>query len=120
MASMAVVCLTGNLGKDAEVKTTATGKTVIKFSLAVKTGYGDNAKTTWWNCDYWTEKTGIADYLKKGALIGVTGEPSLREYSTDSGKRQSLEVRVKDVILLGSKPNSNETSASDDTEVVPF
>ena len=120
MASMAMVCLTGNLGKDAEIKTTPTGKTIIKFSLAVKTGYRDNERLTWYNCDYWTDHTNIAEYLKKGALIGVTGEPSLREYSTDSGKRQSLDVRVKDVILLGSKPNSNETSASDDTEVVPF
>lgn len=119
MASMAVVCLTGNLGKDAEVKQTSTGKTVIKFSVAVKTGYGENVRTTWYNCDYWSEKTNIAEYLKKGALVGISGEPSLREYSTDSGKRQSLEVRVKDVILLGSKPQ-NETSASDDTEVVPF
>ena len=118
MASMAVVCLTGNIGKDAEIKTTATGKAVIKFSLAVKTGYGDNVKTTWWNCDYWSEKTGIADYLKKGALIGVTGEPSLREYSTDSGKRQSLEVRVNNVILLGSKPA--EASDTGDDEKVPF
>ena len=113
MASMAVVCLTGNIGKDAEIKTTASGKTVIKFSLAVKTGFGDNAKTTWWNADYWTDKTNIADYLKKGSLIGITGEPSLREYSTDSGKRQSLEVRVNNVILLGSKP-AEASDAGDD------
>jgi len=120
MASMAVVCLTGNLGKDAEVKQTSTGKTVIKFSLAVKTGYGDNVKTTWWNADYWCEKTGIADYLKKGALVGITGEPSLREYSTDSGKRQSLDVRVKDVILLGSKPAENNDAGGDLGDSVPF
>ncbi len=120
MASMAMVCLTGNLGRDAEVKTTATGKSVIKFSLAVKTGYGDNVKATWWNCDYWSEKTGIADYLKKGALIGVTGEPSLREYSTDSGKRQSLDVKVKDVILLGSKPAENNDAGGDLGDGVPY
>lgn len=118
MASMAVICITGNIGKDAEIKTTASGKSVIKFSLAVKTGYGENVRTTWYNCDYWSDRTGIADYLKKGALIGVTGEPSLREYSTDSGKRQSLEVRVNNVILLGSKPQVE--AAGDDDGSFPF
>lgn len=119
MASMAVICLTGNLGKDAEIKTTPTGKTIIKFSLAVKTGYKDNERLTWYNCDYWSDRTTIADYLKKGALIGITGEPSLREFSTDSGKRQSLDVRVRDVILLGSKQHSGDTSDAED-EAPPF
>lgn len=120
MASMAMVCLTGNLGKDAEIKTTPTGKTIIKFSLAVKTGYRDNERLTWYNCDYWTDHTKIAEFLTKGALIGVTGEPSLREYSTDSGKRQSLDVRVKDVILLGSKPAENSDAGGDLGDSVPF
>jgi single-strand DNA-binding protein len=115
MASMAVVCLTGNIGKDAEVQATASGKTVIKFSLAVKTGYGENVKTTWWNASYWRDQTGIVEYLKKGALIGITGEPSLREYSVDSGKRQSLDVRVSEIILLGSKRDAAPADDADDS-----
>ena len=41
---------TGNLGKDAETKTTPSGTSVCTFSVAVKSGYGDNQKTTWANC----------------------------------------------------------------------
>ena len=35
---------TGNLGKNAEIKTTQNGKTICSFSVAVTSGYGDNKK----------------------------------------------------------------------------
>lgn len=103
MSNLAVVALTGNLGKDAELMTTASDKTVIKFSLAVKTGYKDSERLTWWNCSYWTKNTAVMQFLLKGKPVAISGEPSLREYSTDSGKRQSLDVNVSNITLLGSK-----------------
>jgi single-strand DNA-binding protein len=119
--SMAVICLTGHLTRDAELKSTASGKSVLKFGLAVNTGYNDSARVTFYNCDYWGKAENLAQYLVKGALIAVTGEPSLREYSVDSGKRQSLDVRVSDIILLGSK---KDAAPADDDHIcdgdVPF
>lgn len=125
MSSMAMACLTGNLGKDAELNTTPNGNMVIKFSLAVKTGRNDNARTTWWNCSYWVKTDGILKFLTKGKLIGVTGEPSLREYSTDSGKRQSLDLNVRDVILLSKTESPAVATTTADSEpaddsIVPF
>ena len=40
----------GNLGRDAEVRTTQSGKVVCRFSVAVQEGYGDNQRTKWVKC----------------------------------------------------------------------
>lgn len=117
MGNLAMVCLTGNLGKDAELMTTASDKTVIKFSVAVKTGYGESTRTTWWNASYWTKNTGILQYLTKGKAVAISGEPSLREYSTDSGKRQSLDVNVNSVTLLGGGDKAQDNDSSSE---IPF
>lgn len=91
---------------------------MLKFSVAVNTGWGDKKNTTFYNCALWQASDKLQQLMLKGQLIGITGEPSLREYSTDSGKRQSLDVRVNNVILLGSKPT--EASDAGDDEKVPF
>jgi single-strand DNA-binding protein len=118
--SMAVICLTGNLTKDAEIQTTASGQQLLKFSLAVNTGYGDGARCTFYNCSYWSDRgENLLQYMRKGDKIGTTGEPSLREFSTDSGKRQSLDVNVREIILLGSKRDAAPADDADDSPL-PF
>ncbi len=59
----------GNLGKDCIVNT-VNGKNVINFSVAHTEKYKDaqgnpKERTTWVECAYWTDRTGIAPYLKK-------------------------------------------------------
>ncbi len=59
----------GNLGKDATTNT-VNGKNVINFSVAHTEKFTSNGekkeKTTWVECAYWTDKTAISPYLKKG------------------------------------------------------
>jgi single-strand DNA-binding protein len=97
---------TGNLGRDAESRFTASGDLVVSFSVAVKSGFGDKALTSWVNCNLWGKRgEALASYLKKGTLVGITGEASLREWTDkDQQKRVSLDVRVNDLTLLGGKP----------------
>jgi single-strand DNA-binding protein len=97
---------TGNIGRDAETRFTPAGDAVTGFSVAVKAGYGDKATTTWVNCNIWGKRgETLAQYLVKGALVGISGECSLREYQDKEGqKKASLDVRVNDVTLLGKKP----------------
>lgn len=73
--------LTGNLGKDAEVKTASNGKQYMIFSIPVEDGYGDNKKTIWWNCSAFSEfNIKKAEWLKKGAIIQVQGRMDLRVF----------------------------------------
>ncbi|MEY3436420.1 MAG: hypothetical protein RL335_876, partial [Bacteroidota bacterium] len=58
----------GNLGKDCTTNN-VNGRTVMNFSVAhterIKDASGQSKdKTIWVECAYWTEKTGIAPYLK--------------------------------------------------------
>lgn len=96
---------TGNLGKDAETRHTPAGKVVVQFTVAVKSGYGDKAVTTWARCSLWGDRgEAVAKYLTKGTLVGITGEVELKEFTNKEGNKQSsLEVRINDLTLLGGK-----------------
>ena len=98
---------TGNLGRDAETKYVGESS-VTEFSVAVKSGYGDKAITTWAKCAMWGDRgEKVAQYLTKGQAVGIVGELTLREYvKKDGGNGASLEVRVSDMTLLGKKGDS--------------
>lgn len=102
----------GNLGKDC-VTNLVNGKNVINFNVAHTEKYRDaqgnqKEKTVWVDCAYWTDRTAIAPYLKKGTQIYAEGTPDLRTYQkTDGTQGVSLTLRVLSVQLLGSR-NSTE------------
>ena len=106
----------GNLGKDAVVNT-VNGKNVINFSVAHTEKFKDNSgiqkdKTIWVECAYWTDKTGIAPYLKKGTQVYADGTPELRTYQTkEGGTGTSLNLRVFSVQLLGSKSGDDGSNS---------
>ena len=67
----------------------------------------------WVDCAYWTDRTAIAPYLKKGTQVYAEGTPDLRTYQkTDGTQGVSLTLRVLTVQLLGSR-NSNEAGGND-------
>ena len=98
----------GNLGKDCTVNT-VNGKNVINFNIAHTEKFKDSSgaqreKTTWVECAYWTDRTGLAPYLKKGTQVYAEGTPEVRTYQTNDGKSgSSLSLRVQTVQLLGSR-----------------
>lgn len=67
--------ITGNLGADPELKMTSNGP-VATFSLANTTRLRDGSagNTTWITVQVWDElATMVADSLKKGSFISVSG-----------------------------------------------
>ena len=106
----------GHLGRDAVVNTVG-GKTVINFSVAhtdkIKDAQGvQTDKTVWVECAYWTEKTAVAPYLKKGVQVFAEGSGDLRSYTTQDGRPgTSLALRVATVQLLGTK-NDNSSGGN--------
>jgi single-strand DNA-binding protein len=98
----------GNLGKDC-VTNLVNGKNVINFSVAHTEKFKDaqgnqKDKTVWVDCAYWTDRTGIAPYLKKGTQVYAEGTPEVRTYPKNDGTTGvSLTLRVQTVQLLGSR-----------------
>lgn len=107
---MNVFSFTGNLGNQAEQRYTQGGDSIVSFSVAVKSGFGDKAVTTWVRCTMFGKRgESVLPYLNKGQLVGVSGEFSAREWDDKEGqKRTSVEVRVNDLTLLGSKSESQQ------------
>jgi single-strand DNA-binding protein len=114
----------GNLGKDC-VTNTVNGKNVINFNVAHTEKFKDaqgnqKDKTIWVDCAYWTDRTGIAPYLKKGTQVYAEGTPEVRTYPKNDGTTGvSLTLRIASVQLLGSKsggdysaPGASENSYS--------
>jgi single-strand DNA-binding protein len=107
----------GNLGKDAVVNN-VNGKTVINFTVAHTERYKDaqgvqKDRTTWVDCAYWTDRTAVAPYLKKGTQVYVEGNPDVRTFATQDGRQgAALTLRISTVQLLGSKNTDNNGGGS--------
>lgn len=99
-------CITGNVGKDAVVRQVK-DTSATSWSLAVKSGYGAREQTLWVDCTMWGDRgERIAEYIRKGDPLGVTGEVGTREHD---GKTY-LTLKVSDVTLLGGKREGGESS----------
>lgn len=99
----------GHLGRDC-VTNTVNGKSVMNFTVAHTEKYRDQqnvqqSRTTWVDCAYWSDRTALAPYLRKGTQVFVEGIPEVRTYPKNDGTTgASLTVRVMNIQLLGSKP----------------
>lgn len=95
----------GRVGRDAVVRYTQGGKAVTGWALAVDRGWGDQKQTVWLDCSWWGERgTKVADFIKKGDRLAVTGELGTREHE---GKVH-VTLDIRDVTLLGSKPEGQQ------------
>jgi single-strand DNA-binding protein len=101
---MNVLNFTGNLGRDAEIRYTNNQKVVTSFAVALSSGWGERKTTTWINCSMWGDRgVKVAEYLKKGQMVAVSGEFSTREYDKDGVTNTVCDCNVNDVTLCGSK-----------------
>ena len=107
--------IVGNLGKDCIVKE-VNGKNVINFSVAHTEKFKDSQgiqkeRTTWVECAYWTDRTAVAPYLKKGQLVYAEGSPEADGYmNKENQAAATLRMRVQNVQLLGSKTDGAQTN----------
>lgn len=90
--------IAGNTGKDAEYKTTANAE-FCAFSVAVNVGYGENKTTQWVDVTRWGKGAqGLANILRKGSKVAVSGEMSLREH----GGKTYVQLRADHVSILST------------------
>ncbi len=108
--------IVGNLGKDCIVKE-VNGKSVINFSVAHTEKFKDSTgspkeRTTWVECAYWTDRTAIAPYLKKGQMVYAEGSPEADGFmNKENQAAATLRMRVRDVQLLGGRSDGNNSGS---------
>ena len=113
------VCLVGRLTRDPELKYTGNNVAVASFSLAVNRNFKDangERETDFINCVIWRQQAeNLANWAKKGALIGITGRIQTRSYENQQGQRVYVtEVNVSNFDNLQPRDHSNTSSQSPD------
>ena len=103
----------GNLSRDPELRTTAAGKNVCNFTVAVNRRTAKDAPQT---CDFIpcvcfdNMAMVVHTYLKKGKKCAVTGKIQTRTYDAQDGsKRWATEIIADEVeFLSAAEPNEGK------------
>ncbi|MDR1949264.1 MAG: single-stranded DNA-binding protein [Spirochaetaceae bacterium] len=106
MADLNHVALIGRLTRDAELKYTAGGQAVCKFSIAVnrrrKNGDQWEDEANYFDIVLWGRQgESLNQYLVKGKQIGVDGELRQDRWQQDGQNRSKVEIVADNVQLLG-------------------
>ncbi len=128
--SLNKVMLIGNLGRDPEMRYTPSGRPVTTFSVAVSrkwtTSEGErHTDTEWFNVVAWSNLAEICkQYLSKGQHVYVEGRLQTRHWDDNDGnKHTAVEVVANEMIMLGDRRESEESSETEDldtNEEFPF
>jgi single-strand DNA-binding protein len=118
MASVNKVILVGNLGRDPESRYGAEGSAIVNVSLATTDNWRDKSTgekkeaTEWHRLVFFGKLADIAgQYLKKGSQIYIEGRLRTRKWQDKDGQeRQTTEVVVEEMKMLGSRQGQGEPS----------
>ena len=126
MKSLNKVQLIGHLGKNPEVRYTASGSAVANFSIATNESWigkdgQKNEKTEWHNIVAWGKLGEICgEYLTKGKQVYIEGRITTRSWDDrDGNKRYTTEVKADNMIMLGGGGSSNLSAESSVAEAPP-
>jgi single-strand DNA-binding protein len=111
------VILIGRLGKDPELKYTAGGTPMARFTLATDEGFKDRSgeqqkRTEWHTIVAWGKLAEICgEYLTKGKQIYIEGSIRSRQWEDQSGnKRTSYDIVARQMTMLGSRADSERAA----------
>jgi len=105
------VILVGNLGKDPEIKYTASGAAIANLTIATSESWNDKQtgekveKTEWHRVVAFQRLAEImGEYLKKGSQVYIEGKLQTRKWQDQNGQdRWTTEVVANDMQMLGSR-----------------
>jgi len=111
------VVLTGNLTRDPELRSTASGMSVCSLRIASNTRRKNQATGEWedkpnfFDVTVWgAQGENCAQYLSKGRPVAVDGRLEWSEWEAqDGGKRSKVEVVADTVQFLGSRGDGGES-----------
>ena len=108
------VVLVGRMTRDAELRYTQSNQAVATFTLAVNRNFKNQngeREADFISCVIWRQSAeNLANWAKKGALIGITGVIQTRNYENQQGQRVYVtEVIANSFQLLESRNSQNQS-----------
>jgi single-strand DNA-binding protein len=120
------VVLVGRLTRAVDLRYTSNGTAYASFTVAVERNFKNQngeKETDFINCVMWRKPAeNLANYTKKGSLIGVEGRIQTRNYENEQGQR----VYVTEVLaerfsfLESAKKDDNGVLNNGGTKPLPF
>ena len=124
------VSISGNLTRDAEMRSTAGGTSVLQFSVAVNERR-KNSQTGEWedypnyiDCTLFGKRAeALHQRLSKGAKVAVDGKLRWSQWERDGQKRSRIDVIVEEIELMVPKRDEGRAEAVEAflyDEEIPF
>lgn len=119
------VLLTGHLTRDPEVRSTASGMSVLGFGVAVNDRRKNQAGEwedypNFIDCTmFGTRAQSVARYLSKGTKVAIEGKLRWNQWEKDGQKRSKIEVIVDDLELM-QRTDSPRQDAADGYDQQPM
>lgn len=112
MPNLNRVQLSGHLGKDPELRYTASGHPVAHFSMATSYGEETAKKTEWHNVVVWDDLAeAVCAVLHKGSGVYLEGRSQTRKYEKDGIERTITEIVASYVYTpIYGKKKVNQTA----------
>lgn len=110
------VVLVGRLTRDPDLRYTPNGVAVSNFTIAVNRAFSKGDEADFINCVTWRKQAeNLANYMKKGNLIGVDGRLQSRSYEGQDGKTVFVtEVVADNIQFLEPKGQQENNQPVDD------
>jgi single-strand DNA-binding protein len=109
----------GRLTDSAELKYTANGTAITKFSICINKVWRDKdgnrqEKPNFFNCVLWGKYgESMSKYLTKGKQIGIAGELEQNTWEDNGGTRHnSVQINISEISLLASPRNESGGNGS--------
>lgn len=104
------VCISGNLTRDPELRSTAGGTCVMSFGVAVNERRKNQATGEWEDVPNFVDCTvfgkraeALHRYLAKGAKVAVEGRLRYSSWEQDGRRRSKLDVVVDEIEFVGRR-----------------
>ena len=122
MASLNKETLIGNVGKDPEIKTFASGSKVAGITIATSERYKDrdgNQKedTEWHSVQVFGKLADIVErFVHKGSLLYVEGKIRTRSYESDGRTIYKTEIVANAIQMLDRRQQEQRPAKADDND----
>lgn len=116
-AAMNLVIITGNVGRDVELKHIGEKNTAVVELVVATNEYGRNKQkyTEWHNCKlYGKNAENTAKYVEKGCKVGVTGRLQTRSWEGKDGQKRYRTDIIVDKIEFLTRREQTEQEKGDE------